>query len=138
MKIIGSDLKWSSAVAVSVVAILCVIFLVMRFVVPRFKRIQTLNDGVNRVTKEGIEGIRVVHAYNAEGYQQRRFKDLNDELVDTRLGEWAYQKFDTIPARGDSFRYHDLLITVSEMDHNRIRKLKIVRMPEPAEGGQEA
>ena len=62
----------------------------------------------------------------------------NDELVDTRLGEWAYQKFDTIPARGDSFRYHDLLITVSEMDHNRIRKLKIVRMPEPAEGGQEA
>ena len=85
LKIIGSDLKWTYAVAISVVAILCVILLVMRFVVPRFKRIQILNDGVNRVTKEGIEGIRVVHAYNAEGYQQGRFKDVNDELVDTHL-----------------------------------------------------
>ena len=85
VKIIGSDLKWTSAVAVSVVLIMCVIVLVMRFVVPRFKRIQILNDGVNRVTKEGIEGIRVVHAYNAEDYQQRRFKNVNGELVDTHL-----------------------------------------------------
>ena len=85
VKIIGSDLKWTSAVAVSVVLIMCVIVLVMRFVVPRFKRIQILNDGVNRVTKEGIEGIRVVHAYNAEDYQQRRFKSVNGELVDTHL-----------------------------------------------------
>ncbi len=84
-KIIGSDLKWTSAVAVSVVLIMCVIVLVMRFVVPRFKRIQALNDGVNRVTKEGIEGIRVVHAYNAEDYQQQRFKSVNGELVDTHL-----------------------------------------------------
>ena len=62
----------------------------------------------------------------------------NDELVDTRLGEWAYEMFDTIPAPGDSFRYHDLLITVTEMDHNRILKLKVALVPEaPAEGGQD-
>ena len=62
----------------------------------------------------------------------------NDELVDTRLGEWAYEMFDTIPAPGDSYRYHDLLITVAEMDHNRILKLKVALVPEaPAEGGQD-
>ena len=59
----------------------------------------------------------------------------NDEFVDMRLGEWAYQMFDAIPSPGDSFRYHDLEITVTEMEHNRIRKLRIVRIPEEAEGG---
>ena len=59
----------------------------------------------------------------------------NDELVDTRLGEWAYQMFDSIPSPGDSFRYHELTVTVTEMEHNRILKLKVVRSPETAEGG---
>ncbi len=61
----------------------------------------------------------------------------NDELVDTRLGEWAYQMFDSIPKPGDSFRYHDLLITVTEMEHNRILKMKLVLSPEQKEGGDE-
>ena len=59
----------------------------------------------------------------------------NDELVDTRLGEWAYQMFDSIPSPGDSFRYHEVTVTVTEMEHNRILKLKVVRTPETAEGG---
>ncbi len=60
----------------------------------------------------------------------------NDELVDTRLGEWAYEMFDAIPAEGDSFRYHDLVVTAVEMDHNRILKLKVARVPEAeSEGG---
>ena len=61
----------------------------------------------------------------------------NDELVDTRLGEWAYQMFDSIPTPGDSFRYHELTVTVTEMEHNRILKLKVVRTPETAEGGDD-
>ena len=59
----------------------------------------------------------------------------NDELVDTRLGEWAYTKFDEIPDVGDSFHYHDLTLTVTEMEHNRILKLKAVRTPALPEGG---
>ncbi len=62
----------------------------------------------------------------------------NDELVDTRLGEWAYRMFDTIPSQGDSFRYHDLVITAHEMDGARILTLKIVRDPQPAEGGRKS
>ena len=60
----------------------------------------------------------------------------NDELVDTRLGEWAYTMFDEIPDIGDSFRYHDLTVTITEMEHNRILKLKAVRKPALPEGGE--
>ena len=61
----------------------------------------------------------------------------NEELVDTRLGEWAYQMFDAIPRQGDCFRYHDLLVTVEEMEHNRILKLRVAVVPENIEGGDE-
>ena len=60
----------------------------------------------------------------------------NDELVDTRLGEWAYTMFDEIPDIGDSFRYHDLTVTITEMEHNRILKLKAVKKPALPEGGE--
>ena len=59
----------------------------------------------------------------------------NDEMVDTRLGEWAYRMFENIPIPGDSFRYHDLVVTVDEMEHNRILKLRVTVVPITAEGG---
>ncbi len=62
----------------------------------------------------------------------------NEELVDTRVGEWVYQNFEAIPKPGDSFRYHDLLVSVAEMDGNRILKLKIIVDPQTAEGGDDA
>ena len=62
----------------------------------------------------------------------------DEELVNTLMGEWAYEQFTAIPQPGDSFRYHELEITVTEMEHNRIRKLKVARLPETEEGGEEA
>ncbi|MBR2093983.1 MAG: ABC transporter ATP-binding protein, partial [Candidatus Methanomethylophilaceae archaeon] len=56
-KILGSDLRWTWSVAISVVVMLAVILVIMRFVTPKFKKIQSMTDDVNRVTKEGIEGI---------------------------------------------------------------------------------
>ena len=61
----------------------------------------------------------------------------DEELVNTLMGEWAYEQFTAIPRPGDSFRYHDLVVTVTAMEHNRIRKLKLALRPEPAEGGGE-
>ena len=84
-KILGSDLRWTWSVAISVVVMLAVILVIMRFVTPKFKKIQSMTDDVNRVTKEGIEGIRVVRAYNAEDFQEERFKNANKTLTDTHL-----------------------------------------------------
>ena len=62
----------------------------------------------------------------------------DEELVNTLMGEWAYEQFTAIPRPGDSFRYHDLVVTVSKMEHNRILKLIVARKPEQEEGGEEA
>lgn len=62
----------------------------------------------------------------------------NEELVNTLMGEWAYEQFTAIPKVGDSFRYHELLVTVSAMEHNRILRLRVERLPEQQEGGGEA
>ncbi|MCQ2558079.1 MAG: hemolysin family protein [Oscillospiraceae bacterium] len=61
-------------------------------------------------------------------FEQLEFEDPedNEELVNTLMGEWAYRQFTTIPSVGDSFEYHDLKITVSEMDHNRILSLTVL------------
>ena len=63
----------------------------------------------------------------------------DDELINTLMGEWAYTFFTAIPVPGDSFQYHDLLVRVEEMDHNRIRKLRVTlnSTAETGEGGEE-
>ena len=61
--------------------------------------------------------------------------DGDEELVNTRMGEWAYEQFTAIPEVGESFVYHDLQVTVSEMEHNRILKLRVTLLPEEKEGG---
>ena len=61
----------------------------------------------------------------------------NEELINTLMGEWAYEKFDTIPKPGDSFRYHQVLVTVKDMNHNRIMKLNVSLAPQAKEGGEQ-
>ena len=73
-------------------------------------------------------------------FEQIGFEDpeADEELVNTLMGEWAYEQFTAIPRPGESFRYHGLKVTVSAMEHNRIRKLT-VELPEAnEEGGGEA
>ncbi len=64
--------------------------------------------------------------------------ESNEELVNTLMGEWAYEQFTAIPSVGDSFRYHRLELVVEEMEHNRILKLRVRLLPESEEGGEQA
>ena len=84
-KIYTKNLEWTAATAIAVIIMLVMIGCVMYYVIPRFRRIQWLTDNVNRVTRENITGIRVIRAYNAEDYQDRRFEDANKDLTDTNL-----------------------------------------------------
>ena len=61
----------------------------------------------------------------------------DEELVNTLLGEWAYEQFPSIPKVGDSFNYHEVQVTVASMVHNRIMKLKVALLPAEEEGGEE-
>ncbi len=60
----------------------------------------------------------------------------NEDLVNTLMGEWAYERFAAIPRVGDSFTYHRVSVTVSSMDHNRILKLRVTLLPEEKGGGR--
>ncbi len=62
----------------------------------------------------------------------------DEELINTQMGEWAYEQFTAIPRVGESFSYHGLTVTVDKMEHNRILKLKIALPAENEEGGEDA
>ncbi|HEX3022721.1 MAG TPA: ABC transporter ATP-binding protein [Lachnospiraceae bacterium] len=84
-KIAGKGFEWSAATGVAVGIMVAVIALIMVFVMPKFRKMQTLTDNLNRVTRENLTGLRVVRAYNAEAYQEEKFEHANEELTATQL-----------------------------------------------------
>ena len=84
-KIVGKSYKWSIATGVAIFILLIMIVILVLFALPKFKKIQWLTDNLNRITRENLTGIRVVRAYNAESYQEKKFNDANSELTNTHL-----------------------------------------------------
>lgn len=84
-KIVGKSWQWSTSTAIAVVVLLSTLAIVMSIVTPRFKILQKLTDKLNGVTRENLTGIRVVHAFNAEKYQEDKFDKTNDDLTKTQL-----------------------------------------------------
>ena len=80
VKILGKSWEWSVVVAAAVGLLVLTILVVVFFAVPKFKKIQTLTDNLNNVTRENLTGVRVVRAYNAEAYQEKKFDFANAEL----------------------------------------------------------
>ena len=80
-KLIGKSWKISLTTFIAVLVISLSLILIMSFAFPRFKKIQTLYDNINRVTRENLVGARVVRAYNAEEYEADKFKKANAELT---------------------------------------------------------
>ena len=81
LKILGKSWQWSVATAVAVAFMLISILIIMLLAVPKFKKMQTLTDNLNRVTRENLMGIRVVRAYNAEVYSKNKFEDANKAIT---------------------------------------------------------
>ena len=84
-KILGKEWEFSVITSIGVVVILVMIITLITFVIPKFKRIQNLTDNLNRITRENLTGIKVVRAFNAEGFQQKKFQNANNELTKTHL-----------------------------------------------------
>ncbi|MCL1855955.1 MAG: ABC transporter ATP-binding protein/permease [Clostridia bacterium] len=84
-KIAGKGFEWSMITGTAVLIVLFMVTLLMIFVIPKFKKMQTLTDNITRVTRENLTGLRVVRAYNAEDYQEEKFETANEELTGTQL-----------------------------------------------------
>ncbi len=84
-KIYGKSWQWTVSTAIAVLLLMIMIVSLIIIVLPKFKIVQTLTDNLNRVTRENLTGIRVVRAYNAEDFQEKKFEEANDELMKTHL-----------------------------------------------------
>lgn len=84
-KISDKEWQWTMSVGVAVVILLIVIGICISLTMPKFRKVQKLTDDINRVTRENLNGLRVVRAYNAEGYQEEKFEEANDALTRTQL-----------------------------------------------------
>ena len=84
-KILNKSWQWSSITGIAVVILLSVIGCLVIIVIPKFKIVQKLTDKINSVTRENLTGIRVVRAFNAEGYQEEKFNEVNNKLTNLQL-----------------------------------------------------
>ena len=84
-KISSKSGEWTLSTAAAVGVLLVVAALALLLVLPRFQKLQRLTDDLNRVTRENLNGLRVVRAYNAEAYQEEKFERSNDALTQANL-----------------------------------------------------
>lgn len=85
LKIAGKSWQWTAITGGAVAILTAMLGTVIALVLPKFKNMQKLTDNLNRVARENLTGIRVVRAYNAEGYQEKKFEGANEELTRTNL-----------------------------------------------------
>ena len=85
IKIVNKSWTLSAITAGFVVALLGMMAVIIAVVIPRFRRVQKLMDRINLVARENLTGINVVHAYNAEDYQNAKFEQHNEVLMRTQL-----------------------------------------------------
>lgn len=81
MKILNKNFTWSAITGGAVLILILTIGILMKLVLPNFKKVQKIIDKVNNVTRENLTGIRVVRAFNGEDYQKNKFEKQNSELT---------------------------------------------------------
>lgn len=84
-RIVSKSFEWSLATLCAVLMIFIVMLVIIFVAIPRFKKVQLLNDGLNRVSRENLTGARVVRAFNAESYEEEKFSAVNNEITDNHL-----------------------------------------------------
>lgn len=84
-KILNKSYVWSTLTAVAVLILLSVVISLIVIVMPKFKIVQKLIDKLNSVTRENLNGIRVIRAFNAESFQENKFEDVNNKLTNQQL-----------------------------------------------------
>lgn len=85
IKILGKSWELSAVTAGFVVVICATVVAVMATCLPRFRLVQKMTDQINRVARENLTGINVVHAFNAEQYQNEKFDVPSKKMLHLQL-----------------------------------------------------
>jgi len=81
----SSGMEWTVTTIIAMLGVAMMFSILVLKVIPRFRKMQTLTDNINKATRENLMGLPVVRAYNAEDYQEAKFERANEELVGTQL-----------------------------------------------------
>ncbi len=73
IKILGKSWELSAVTAGFVVVLCGTVLAIMATCIPRFRLVQKMTDRINRAARENLTGISVVHAFNAEDFQNKKF-----------------------------------------------------------------
>ena len=85
IKILGKSWELSAVTAAFVVVLLTTLLLIMGSCIPRFRLVQKMTDKINRVARENLTGINVVHAFNAEEFQNEKFDGPSRGMMDLQM-----------------------------------------------------
>ena len=84
-KVATGSWKWTEVTAIGIAAIIIVQSFMLFYVIPRYRKVQWFTDDMNRTVREGMSGVRVIRAFNAEEYQNKKADDANDALTKNNL-----------------------------------------------------
>ena len=85
IKILGKSWELSAVTAAFVVVLFTTVLLIMGSCIPRFRLVQKMTDKINRVARENLTGINVVHAFNAEEFQNEKFDGPSRGMMDLQI-----------------------------------------------------
>ena len=85
IKILGKSWELSAVTAAFVIVLFVTLLLIMGSCIPRFRLVQKMTDRINRAARENLTGIQVVHAFNAEAFQNEKFDGPSRGMMELQL-----------------------------------------------------
>ena len=85
IKVIGTHTGMGWIIGVAVGVILLFVGTLMVIAMPKFKKMQTLIDRLNLVSREILTGTMVIRAFSREKFEEKRFEKANQDLMSTQL-----------------------------------------------------
>jgi len=83
--IVNKSWQWTLATGIGVAILIVMLMLILLFAIPKFNVIQKQTDKLNQCARENLTGVRVVHAFNAERFEEKKFERANKALTRTNL-----------------------------------------------------
>ena len=80
IKILNTDYHLISIVIFAIISIIILISILFGFALPKFKKMQKLTDRLNLVSREMLNGLNVIRAFNKQSFEHNRFIKANNEL----------------------------------------------------------
>lgn len=85
LKVVNTKTGMGWIIVVAVAAILVVVGTLVAVAMPKFKKMQSLVDRMNLVSREILTGVPVIRAFSREKFEEKRFDKANRDLMGTQL-----------------------------------------------------